>query len=74
MEIDQIVGFIDHFPGDQERSALGLRAVLFSGVEAVHAFVIDGIDVRDFLFEGSDIDERKNDHGAGNLCWVEAAD
>ncbi len=51
-----------------------MRAVGFAGIEAVHALVVDGIDVGDFLLEGLDVDERDEDDGAGDLGGVEGSD
>src|SRR5207249_6879019 len=72
--VDEVVAAVDDFPGDEEGGALGLRAVGFAGVETVHAFVVDGIDVRDFLLEGLDIDERDENDGASDLRGVEIGD
>ncbi len=72
--VDEVVAAVDDFPGDEERGALGLRAIGFAGVETVHAFVVDGIDVRDFLLEGLDIDERDENDGASHLRGVEIGD
>src|SRR6266850_1248852 len=74
MVVDEIVATVDDLFGDEEGGALGLRAVGFAGVEAVHAFVVDGIDVGDFLFEGRDVDERNEDDDAGELRGVENVD
>ena len=57
--VDEVVAAVDDFLGDEEGGAVGLRAVGFAGIEAVHAFVVDGIDVRDFQLEGRDVDERE---------------
>src|SRR6476660_1829621 len=70
MIVDQEVAAIDDFFRDQERGALGLSAVGFAGIEAVHAFVVDGIDVRDFLEEGRNVDEREQNDGAGELGGI----
>ena len=51
-----------------------MRAVFFAGIKAVHAFVVDGIDVGDFLFEGLNVDERNEDDGARDLRGVESGD
>src|SRR5260370_358869 len=50
--VDEVVAAVDDFLGDEGGGAVGLRAVGFAGIETVHALVVDGIDVRDFLFEG----------------------
>src|SRR6266851_1860643 len=72
--VDEVVAAVDDFPGDEVGGTLGLRAVGFAGVETVHAFVVDGIDVRDFLLEGLDVDERDEDDCAGDLGGVESDD
>jgi len=43
MVVNEVIAAVDDFLGDEERSALGLRAVGFAGIEAVHALVVDGI-------------------------------
>src|ERR1700674_494942 len=72
--VDEEVTAVDDLFGDEEGGALGLRAVGFAGVEAVHAFVVDRIDVWDFLLKGSDVDERNEDDDAGDLGGVESID
>src|SRR2546427_419959 len=72
--VDKVVAAVDDLFGDQEGGALGLRAVGFAGVEAVHAFVVGGIDVGDFLLEGGDVDERNENDDAGDLRGVEGVD
>src|SRR5713226_9509050 len=72
--VDEVVAAVDDFLGDEVRGALGLGAVGFAGIKAVHAFVVDGIDVGNFLFERLDVDERDEDYGAGNLGGVENGD
>src|SRR5467141_495865 len=74
MVVDEVIAAVDDFPGDEERSSLGLRAVGFAGIEAVHALVVDGIDVGNFLLEGLDIDEWDENDGAGDLLGVESGD
>src|SRR5216684_21359 len=69
--VDQVVAAVDDLLGDEEGGALGLRAVGFAGVEAVHAFVVGRIDVGNFLLEGGDVDERNEDDDAGELPGVE---
>src|SRR6266481_7500033 len=72
--VDEIVAAVDNFFGDEVGGALGLRAVSFAGIKTVHAFVVDGIDVRDFLLEGLNVDERNEDDDAGDLRGVETND
>src|SRR5882672_3484151 len=74
MVVNEVIAAVDDFLGDEERSALGLRAVGFAGIEAVHALVVDGIDVGNFLLEGLDIDEWDENDGAGDLLGVESGD
>src|SRR6267142_1091362 len=72
--VDEEVAAVDDLFGDEEGGALGLRAIGFAGVEAVHAFVVGGIDVGDFLLEGLDIYEWDEDDDAGDLGGVERGD
>src|SRR5208283_73843 len=72
--VNQVIATIDDLFGDEEGSAIGLRSIGFAGIEAVHALVINRIDVRDFLFEGSDVDERNQDDRAGNCGGIEIGD
>src|SRR5437660_10242774 len=74
MVVDEVVAAVDDFLGDEVGGALGLRAVGFAGVKTVHAFIVDGIDVGDFLFEGLNVDERNEDDGARDLRGVESGD
>jgi len=74
MVVDEVVAAVDDFLGDEVGGALGLRAIGFAGVKPVHAFVVDGIDVGDFLFEGLNVDERNEDDGARDLRGVESGD
>src|SRR6267378_4307685 len=70
--VDEEVAAIDDLFGDEEGGALGLRAIGFAGVEAVHALVVDGIDVGDFLLEGGNVDQRDEDDDAGDLRGVKS--
>jgi hypothetical protein len=72
--VDQVVAAINHFPRDQERSSLGLRAVGFARVEAIHALAVDRIDVRNLLKEGRDVDQREEHNRTGKLRWVDSGD
>jgi hypothetical protein len=72
--VDQVVAAINHLSRDQERSPLGLRAVGLAGVEAIHAFAVDRIDVRNLLKEGRDVDQRKEHNRTGKLRWVDGWD
>ena len=51
MEVDQIIAFVDDLFGHHEQRALGLCAVDTSGIEAIHALVVDRIHMRDFFLE-----------------------
>ena len=57
VQIDQVIGFVDDLLRHQERDAIGLRAVHFAGIKAIHTFIVDGIYVRNFLLEGRNVDE-----------------
>src|SRR6266850_1602895 len=72
--VDEEVAAVDDLLGDEEGGALGLRAVGLAGVEAVHAFVVGGMDVGNFLLEGGDVNERNEDDDAGDLGGVERGD
>ncbi len=72
--VDEVVAAVDDFLGDEVGGALGLRAVGFAGVEAVHALVVDRIDMGNFLLEGLNVDERYEDDSAGDLGGVEGSD
>src|SRR5258708_5992717 len=72
--VDQVVRAIHDLFGDEEGSAVRLRSIGFAWVEAVHALVIYRIDVRDLLFERSNVDQRNQDDRARNLSWVEIND
>ena len=72
--VDEVVATVDDLFGDEEGGALGLRAVGFARIESVHAFAVDGIDVRDFLLEGGDVDEGDENNDAGDLGGVESVD
>ncbi len=74
MVVDQVVAAIDDLFGDEVGGAIGLRAIGFAGIEAVHALVVHRIDVRDFLFEGSNVDQRNEDDRAGDCGGVEIGD
>jgi len=51
-----------------------LRAVGFAGIEAVHALVVDGIDVGTFCSKDWDIDEWDENDGSGDLGGIEGGD
>jgi hypothetical protein len=74
MEIDQVVRFVDDLLRDQERNAVGLRAVHFAGIKSIHTFIVDGIYVRNFLLKRWNVDERNQNYCAGNLRRVERGD
>ena len=70
MQIDDVIGFVDHLRGHGGGNAFGLRSIGLAGVHAVQAFAIDGVDVRDLLREGSDVQERQDDERAGHCSRV----
>jgi hypothetical protein len=72
--VDQVVRAIHDLFGDEEGSAVRLRSIGFAWVEAVHALVIYRIDVRDLLFERSNVDQRNQDDRARKLSGVEIND
>jgi hypothetical protein len=55
--VDKIITSIDNLSVDKKGRTFSLRPIGFPRVEAVHALVIDGVDMRDFLFEGLNVDE-----------------
>src|SRR6202166_5430708 len=64
--VDQVVRAIHDLFSDEQRRAIRLRSIGFAWIEAVHALVIYRIDVRDFLFERSDVDQWNQDNCARN--------
>ena len=72
--VDQVVAAVDDLFGDEVGGAFSLGAVGFAGVEAIHALVVDGVYVRNFLQERRDVDERKQDDGAGELSGIDGRD
>jgi hypothetical protein len=74
MEVDKVIAAVDNFLGDEEGGTLGLRAIFLARIKAVHAFLVDRVDVRNFLLERGEIDERKDDDGTGELGWIEIKD
>jgi len=56
--IDKIITSVDDLFGDKEGRTFSLGPIGLPGVEAIHALVIDGVNVRDLLFEGLNVDER----------------
>src|SRR2546430_17047622 len=71
MIVDEVVTAVDNLFGNDIRRALGLRTVRFARIRAVHALVIDGIDVRNFLFEGRDVHKRNENDRARDLNRIE---
>src|SRR5580692_7610493 len=68
--VDKIITSIDDLLGDKKGSTFSLRPIGFPRVEAVHALVIDGVNMRDLLFERLNVDERHKDDGAGDLRGI----
>ena len=54
--VDKIITSIDDLFGDKKGRTFSLRPIGFPGVKAVHALVIDRVDMGDFLFEGLNVD------------------
>jgi hypothetical protein len=48
VKINQVITLFDDLFSDQERGALSLCAVHLAGIETVHTFAIDRIDVGTF--------------------------
>ena len=74
MQIDQMVALLHDLFGNLIRSAVGLRAVDLAGVPSIHALAIHRIEVWHFLLERLNVDERHDNHCAGNLSRVQHAD
>src|SRR5258708_29516590 len=70
VEVDEVVTAVNDFFGYEVGGALGLRAIGFAGVETVHTFLVDRVDVGNFLLERREIDDRQDDYRAGELGWV----
>jgi len=60
--------------GDHQGRAFGLRPIGFPRVKAVHALVVDGIYVGNFLFEGLNIDEGDKNNSTRDLRGIEQVD
>src|SRR5258708_34654523 len=45
MVVDEGIAAVDDFPGDEERSPLGMRAVGFAGLQSVQDLVVYGVEV-----------------------------
>src|SRR5712692_95299 len=69
--INQVVAALHDLLRNQPRCALGLCAVLFAGIKAVHALPVHRVHVRDLLQKRLNIDQGQDDHRAGNLRRVE---
>jgi hypothetical protein len=65
--VDKIITSIDNLFGDKKGCTFSLCPIRFPRVEAVHALVIDGVDMRDLLFEGFNVYEGEKDNGARDL-------
>jgi hypothetical protein len=60
--------------GDKKGRTFSLRPISFPRVEAVHALVIDGVNMGDLLFEGLNVDEGDKNNGAGDLRGIKLVD
>ncbi len=58
VQIDQVIALFDDLAGDRQRGALRLGAGGRTGVKAVHALVVDRIDVRREALERRHVDQR----------------
>ena len=72
--VDKIITSIDDLFRDKEGRTFSLRPIGFPRVEAVHALVIDGVNMRDLLFEGLNVDEGDKNDGAGDLRGIKLVD
>ena len=68
--VDKIITSIDDLFGDKRGRTFSLRPVGFPRVEAVHAFVIDRVNMGDLLFEGLKVDEGNKDNSARDLRGI----
>src|ERR1051325_962333 len=74
MQIDQVIALLYNLFGDEIRSTLGLTAVDLARIEAIHAFLVHRVDVRHLLLERLNINERHNDHSAGDFRRIQHRD
>ena len=72
--VDKIITSINDLLGDKKGCTFSLRPIGFPRVEAVHALVIDGVDVGNFLFERLNIDERNKNNGPADLRGIKQVD
>jgi hypothetical protein len=68
--VDKIITPIYDLFGDKKRRTFSLRPIGFPRVKAVHALVIDGVNMGDLLFEGLNVNEGDKDNGAGDLRGI----
>src|SRR5438105_3385625 len=74
MVVDKIITSINDLFGDKKGDTFSLRAIGFPRVEAVHALVIDGVDMGNLLFEGLNVDKRDKNNGASDLRRIKQID
>ena len=74
MEIDQVIGLLDHFLGDDIRRAFGLGALRIAGIEPVHVLVVGRVHVRRDLFERGHVHERDQDERARHVGRLDLVD
>jgi hypothetical protein len=72
--VDKKITSFDHLFGDKKGRTFSLRPISFPRVEAVHALVIDGVNMGDLLFEGLNVDEGDKNNGAGDLRGIKLVD
>ena len=70
MIVDQVIAALDYLFGDLRRNTFRLGPVRISRVEAIHAFSVDRVHVRNLLLKRGNIHQRKNDHSAGDLGGI----
>ena len=74
MIVNQIVAAVDNLIRDKEGGALRLCAFDSARVEAVHAFVVDGIDMGHLLLERDNVDQGGENDRARDCSRIELAD
>ena len=68
--IDEVVAALHDLLGDEVRNPVGLGAIDFAGIKAVHALAVHRIHMRHFLQERWNVHQRQNNDGPGKLRWI----
>ena len=70
MVVDQVVALLDDLPGNGPRDSFRLGSIGLSRIEPVHVLAVHGIEVRNFLQEGCDVQERHDDQRSGQARGI----